>query len=67
MRSGTLTDKQALGVRVFVGLAVLTVVEWFAARWPGALVWLAAIALAKTGLIAEYFMHYSQLVRPGGD
>lgn len=67
MKSGMLREKLALGVRVFGGLAVLTAVEWFAARWPGALLWLAAIALAKTGLIAEYFMHYSELLRPEED
>ncbi len=64
MRPDRLGDKLGVGGRVFAALAVLTAVEWFAARWPGALLWLAAIALGKTALIAEYFMHYSQLVRP---
>ncbi|MDR7415467.1 MAG: cytochrome C oxidase subunit IV family protein [Armatimonadota bacterium] len=58
-----LAHKLRLGTRVFGTLAALTVVEWFAARWPGSLLWLGLIALAKTALIAEYFMHYSQLVR----
>lgn len=62
-----LAHKLGLGVRVFAGLAALTAVEWFAARWPGAVLWLAAIAVAKTALIAEYFMHYSQLVRAEED
>jgi hypothetical protein len=48
---------------VFGALVALTGVEWFAARWPEAVLWLGLIALAKTALIAEYFMHYSQLVR----
>ncbi len=58
-----LAEKLALGVRVFVGLAVLTIVEWFAAEWPAALLWLTIIALAKAALIAEYFMHYSDLTK----
>ncbi len=64
MRDGKLMDKLSRGARVFGALAVLTAVEWFAARWPAAVLWLAVLALAKTALIAEYFMHYSQLVRP---
>ncbi len=63
MQTSELRDRLGLGGRVFAALAVLTAVEWFAARWPGALLWLALVALGKTALIAEYFMHYSQLVR----
>ncbi len=59
-----LAEKLALGVRVFIGLVVLTIVEWFAAGWPVALLWLTIIALAKAALIAEYFMHYSDLTKP---
>ncbi|MDR5709286.1 MAG: hypothetical protein QN172_08835 [Armatimonadota bacterium] len=58
-----LQRKLQLGTWVFAGLAALTGVEWFAARWPGSLLWLGLIALGKTALIAEYFMHYSQLLR----
>jgi hypothetical protein len=58
-----LPHKLRLGTWVFGALVALTGVEWFAARWPGAVLWLGLIALAKTALIAEYFMHYSQLVR----
>ncbi len=64
MRDPKLAHKLSRGSRTFGALAVLTAVEWFAASWPAAVLWLAVIALAKTGLIAEYFMHYSQLVRP---
>lgn len=63
MKASDLRAKLELGGRVFAALAALTAVEWFAARWPGALLWLGLVALAKTGLIGEYFMHYSQLVR----
>ncbi|MCS7171883.1 MAG: cytochrome C oxidase subunit IV family protein [Armatimonadetes bacterium] len=61
-----LPRKFRLGVQVFAGLAALTAVEWFAARWPGSLLWLGLIALGKTALIAEYFMHASQLLREEG-
>jgi len=64
VRPDRLAEKLSLGGRVFGALVVLTAVKWFAATWPGALLWLAVIALGKTALIAEYFMHYSQLVRP---
>jgi hypothetical protein len=61
-----LAEKLRVGGRVFAALCVLTAVEWFAARWPGALLWLALIAAGKTALIAEYFMHYSQLLGEEG-
>ncbi len=55
------SDKGALlkrGVLVFVGLAVLTGVEFYASRVPGsALALLAIIAVGKAALILEYFMH----------
>ncbi len=63
MKASDLRAELGLGGRAFAALAVLTAVEWFAARWPGALLWLALVALGKTALIAEYFMHASQLVR----
>lgn len=64
MRAESLAEKLGGGLRVFGALAVLTAVEWYAARWPGGLLWLSLIALGKTALIAEYFMHYSQLTQP---
>jgi len=67
VRRGSLAERLGLGTRVFGALAVLTGVEWFAARWPGALGWLLLVAVGKTALIAEYFMHYSQLLRPEED
>ncbi|MCS7236193.1 MAG: cytochrome C oxidase subunit IV family protein [Armatimonadota bacterium] len=61
-----LAEKLRVGSTVFVALCALTAVEWFAARWPGALLWLAVIAAAKAALIAEYFMHSSQLLGEEG-
>lgn len=67
MEAGGLAEKLRLGLRVFAGLAVLTLVEWFAARWPAGMLWLTVIALGKTALIGEYFMHYSQLTGREGE
>lgn len=53
MEAGGLAEKLRLGLRVFAGLAVLTLVEWFAARWPAGMLWLTVIALGKTALIGE--------------
>ena len=51
------------GVIVFVGLAMLTGVEFWIAvgRLPATLPLLAVIALGKTALIAEYYMHLHQV------
>ena len=58
-------DKAALlkrGVLVFVGLAVLTGVEFYASRVPGsALALLTIMAVGKAALILEYFMHLGKV------
>jgi cytochrome c oxidase subunit IV len=61
-----LETRLRVGVQVFAVLTLLTAVEWFVAtaHVPGALWWLVLLALAKTALIGEYFMHFSQLLRP---
>jgi heme/copper-type cytochrome/quinol oxidase subunit 4 len=52
------------GVLVFVGLAVLTAIEFgIAIGLAGSLPLLAVVAVAKTALILEYFMHLSSLFR----
>jgi cytochrome c oxidase subunit IV len=52
------------GTTVFYVLAVLTVVEYAIAvgKPPLGLVLLAAIVLAKAGLIVRHFMHGGQLM-----
>lgn len=47
------------GVKIFVGLAVLTVVEFWVAvgGLAASLPLLAIVALGKTALIVEYYMH----------
>jgi heme/copper-type cytochrome/quinol oxidase subunit 4 len=52
------------GVVVFVGLAILTIVEFgIAIGLSGNIPLLAIVAIAKTLLILEYFMHLSSLFR----
>lgn len=59
------SEKSALfkrGALVFAGLAALTVVEYFASKAPGsAMALLFVLALAKAGLILEFFMHLGKI------
>ncbi len=54
-----------LGLKVFVFLMVLAVVEYYItiARVPGLLWYLIVIQLVEAGTIAGYFMHVAQLWR----
>ncbi len=54
-----------LGLKVFVVLMVLAVVEWYlmVARVPGLLWYLIVIQVVEAGTIAYYFMHVAQLWR----
>jgi hypothetical protein len=45
------------GLIVFVGLAVLTLVEFGIAVWTGSVIFLFLIALVKAALILQYYMH----------
>jgi hypothetical protein len=50
------------GIYVVVGLAAMTIVEYYAANiGDAAIMLLAVIALGKTALIAEFFMHFGAL------
>lgn len=49
------------GVMVLVALAILTAVEYWISTASGSLVFLSIIALAKGGLILNYFMHMGSL------
>jgi hypothetical protein len=56
--------KLRLGLAVFGGLLALTVVEWWAASaFRPATPVLAGLALGKTWLILEYYMHFHQVRR----
>jgi cytochrome c oxidase subunit 4 len=50
-----------LGIMVFIGLAVLTIIEYtLGVTWASAVL-LLLIGLFKAGLIVQYFMHVSRL------
>lgn len=50
------------GLLVLVGLAVLTALEFFvASALGGSIVFLFVLALAKAGLIVQYYMHVHML------
>jgi cytochrome c oxidase subunit 4 len=56
------------GVMVFVGLAVLTIAEFFvSAATDGSAVLLLIIALVKAGIIVNFFMHIYRLWRAEED
>ena len=52
--------------RVFVILAVLTAVEYVLSQMNASAVFLFIIAVLKTGLIVNYFMHVYRLWREEG-
>ena len=70
MENKPVTSKQqelAVGIGVFVALAVLTAIEYFLGviHAPAALLWI--IALLKGGLVVWYFMHVKRaFVDEGG-
>lgn len=53
------------GLIVFIGLAVLTAVEFGIALWTGSTIFLFLIALIKAGLIVQYYMHLGKVL--GGE
>lgn len=60
--------KKGLALRrsviVFLGLAILTAVEFILAKMsvPSVILWI--IALTKAGLVINFFMHISRLFQP---
>ncbi|MCE2527568.1 MAG: cytochrome C oxidase subunit IV family protein [Actinomycetia bacterium] len=57
------SDHKQVGGIVALALAALTIFEYLVAivSFPPVLVWLLAAAAAKAWLIAEFFMHISQV------
>ena len=49
------------GLGVLVALAALTAVEYWVSVASGSVVFLALLAMAKAGLILNYFMHMASL------
>ena len=67
-----MNDKKAAayrqGVWVFIGLAVLTILEFFVSAWTdGSAPLLFIIAITKAALIANFFMHIYRLWRTEED
>jgi hypothetical protein len=58
----TKRDAYQIGVIVFVVLAVLTIIEFYAADWNSAVL-MFLIALGKGALIVHYYMNISRLWR----
>ena len=62
------TTKKGLALRrgaiIFLGLAILTAVEFILAKMsvPSVILWI--IALSKAGLVINFFMHISRLFEP---
>ncbi len=54
------------GLQVFLGLAALTGLEYWAgvSEWPPFMLW--AIAILKAALVAWFFMHIRRLTDPEG-
>ena len=51
-----------LGILIFVGLLVLTALEfWVATAAGGSIVFLFILILAKAGLIVQYYMHLGRV------
>lgn len=55
------------GILIFLGLAVLTAIEYVVAitHLPAIILWV--LALGKAGLVLWYFMHIKRLFRDEGD
>jgi len=62
----TKTNELARGVRVFIALAVLTVIEYFLGMAEAPAILLAIIAVIKAGLVIWYFMHIFRLFQSEG-
>ncbi len=61
MAHGGHADAKRQGVNIFIGLAILTVIEFFAATELPSVFLLAVIALLKAGLVLNYYMHIGKL------
>jgi heme/copper-type cytochrome/quinol oxidase subunit 4 len=64
---GPMKEKKAAafrqGIAVLVALAILTGIEYWVSIATGSVVFLFILALAKAGLILNYFMHMAKLWR----
>jgi cytochrome c oxidase subunit 4 len=60
-------DELKRGVLVFLGLAVLTVIEYYLGTHEVAAIFLWIVALLKAGLVLVYFMHIGRVFRSEGE
>lgn len=60
-------DELKRGVLVFIGLAVLTVIEYFLGVYEAAAIFLWIVAILKAGLVLVYFMHIGRVFRSEGE
>ncbi|GIV63727.1 MAG: cytochrome C oxidase subunit IV family protein [Chloroflexota bacterium] len=60
-------DELKRGVLVFLGLAVLTVIEYYLGTHEAAVIFLWVVALLKAGLVLVYFMHIGRIFRSEGE
>lgn len=67
MEESKKTDKLRLGIYVFIGLAVLTAIEYFLGTIEAASILLWVIALLKGALVVIYFMHIGRLFKSEGE
>lgn len=67
MEQSKKTDKLRLGIYVFIGLAVLTAIEYFLGTIEAASILLWVIALLKGALVVIYFMHIGRLFKSEGE
>lgn len=49
------------GVYVFIGLAILTVIEFYMGLWEWGLAPLMLVALLKAALVVHFYMHVYRL------
>jgi len=55
------------GVLVFLGLAVLTIIEYYLGTHQAAPIFLWVVALLKAGLVLVYFMHIGRVFGSEGE
>ncbi len=63
----TKMDELRRGALVFLGLAVLTVVEYYLGTHEAPAIFLWVVALLKAGLVLIYFMHIGRVFRSEGE
>ncbi|MEW6178625.1 MAG: cytochrome C oxidase subunit IV family protein [Chloroflexota bacterium] len=66
MKNGKI-DELRRGVLVFLGLAILTVLEYYLGTHEAAAIFLWIVGLLKAALVVIYFMHIGRVFRSEGE